>query len=228
MNASSPTAAIADRIHTIRQTIPPSVQLIAVSKQVSSAMIRAAYDAGVRDFAESRIQEAIAKQEELAELQDITWHFIGHLQTNKAAKAIQHFQWIHSVDSLKLATYLNKYCDRADQVPSLCLQVKALPDPNKYGWSVDALTADLPRLDALEHLKIRGLMTILPYGLDEATMRRGFQTTQTLASQIQQQHWQRLKMEELSMGMSDDYPLAIEAGATMIRIGRTLFGDRSR
>ncbi|MBF2077395.1 MAG: YggS family pyridoxal phosphate-dependent enzyme [Synechococcales cyanobacterium T60_A2020_003] len=227
MNSSWPTTSIADRIHHIRQTIPVSVRLIAVSKQVSSAAIRAAYDAGVRDFAESRIQEAIAKQNDLSDLQDITWHFIGHLQTNKVAKAVQHFQWIHSVDSLKLAEYLDRYCDRADDAPYLCLQVKVLPDPNKYGWSVDELMADLPKLDALKHIRVRGLMTILPYGLEEATMRRGFQDTHALAERIRQQSWKRLQMQELSMGMSDDYSLAIAAGATMIRLGRTLFGDRT-
>jgi pyridoxal phosphate enzyme (YggS family) len=218
---------IADRIQTLRQALPPSVRLIAVSKQVSSEAIRAAYAAGVRDFAESRIQEATAKQAELADLADITWHFIGHLQTNKAAKALQQFQWIHSVDSLKLAESLNRYGDRPDSSPSLCLQVKVLPDPNKYGWTVAELIANLPQLDALEHLKIRGLMTILPYGLPESEIRQAFQSTQQLAHTIRQGHWKRLQMQELSMGMSDDYPFAVEAGATMIRLGRTLFGERS-
>jgi PLP dependent protein len=227
MDSSLSSPSIAARLEHIQHHLPASVRLIAVSKQVPSLYIREAYEAGVRDFAESRIQEAIAKQEELADLQDITWHFIGHLQTNKVAKAIQHFQWLHSVDSLKLAEYLNKYGDRATASPFLCLQVKVRPDPNKYGWSVDELMADLPTLDALDNLQVRGLMTILPYGLSEPEMRQAFQDTKALADRIRQENWQRLQMQELSMGMSDDYLLAVEAGATMIRLGRTLFGERT-
>lgn len=228
MPSPSHFQSIGDRLHEIQQTLPASVRLIAVSKQVSSSAIRAAYEAGIRDFAESRIQEALVKQEELADLTDITWHFIGHLQTNKVAKAVPLFHWIHSVDSLKLAEYLDKYSDRAPQAPSLCLQVKVLPDPSKYGWTVDQLMTDLPALDALQHINVRGLMTILPYGLPEAEMRRAFQDTKALSERIRQGHWQRLQMQELSMGMSDDYSLAVEAGATMIRLGRTLFGERSQ
>ena len=228
MTSASPTSAIGDRIAQIRQTLPDSVRLIAVTKQVSADAIREAYAAGVRDFGENRVQEAEAKQAELQDLADVTWHLIGHLQTNKAAKAIALFQWIHSIDSLKLAQRLDQLAADLPQPPQVCLQVKILPDPDKFGWSVPDLLNDLPQLDQCRHLNIVGLMAIPPLGLDEAQTRSLFNQTRDLAAQIRQQPWQRIQMTELSIGMSDDYPLAIEAGATAIRLGRTLFGDRDR
>jgi PLP dependent protein len=228
MTSASPTSAIGDRIAQIRQTLPDSVRLIAVTKQVSADAIREAYAAGVRDFGENRVQEAEAKQAELQDLADVTWHLIGHLQTNKAAKAIALFQWIHSIDSLKLAQRLDQLAAELPKPPQVCLQVKILPDPDKFGWSVPDLLNDLPQLDQCNHLNIVGLMAIPPLGLDEAQTRSLFNQTRDLAAQIRQQPWQRIQMTELSIGMSDDYPLAIDAGATAIRLGRTLFGDRNR
>lgn len=123
------SGSISERINTVRAQLPPSVRLIAVTKQVPSDVIRAAYTAGIRDFGENRIQEAIAKQAELQDLSDITWHFIGHLQSNKAKKALENFQWIHSVDNLKLAQRLNELAQQIGISPCVCLQVKILPDP---------------------------------------------------------------------------------------------------
>ncbi|NJR38804.1 MAG: YggS family pyridoxal phosphate-dependent enzyme [Leptolyngbyaceae cyanobacterium CSU_1_4] len=231
--AGSLQTQIAERLTQIRQTLPESVKLIAVTKQVSAEVMRAAYAAGVRDFGESRIQETLDKQAQLADLPNITWHFIGHLQSNKAAKALELFQWIHSVDSLKLAQRLNQIAAApiaADlsQKPMLCLQVKVLPDPTKYGWTIPELLHDLPALDQCTHLNIVGLMAIPPYGIDPSETLGVFTRTRDLAAQIQQDEpkIKHLKMQELSMGMSDDYRLAVAAGATMIRLGRTLFGDR--
>ncbi|GAB4133691.1 MAG: YggS family pyridoxal phosphate-dependent enzyme [Cyanobacteria bacterium J069] len=218
--------AIAQTIHQIRQTLPDSVLLMAVTKQVPVEAMRAAYAAGVRDFGESRLPEAIAKQSELQDLTDITWHLIGHLQRNKAAKALDHFQWIHSVDSLKLAQRLDQLAGDRPRRPRVCLQVKILPDPNKFGWTVPELLADLPQLDECRHLDIAGLMTIPPYGLDADTTQSVFIQTRELAEKIRQQTWQTIRMEHLSMGMSEDYPLAVQAGSTVIRLGRSLFGAR--
>jgi pyridoxal phosphate enzyme (YggS family) len=204
-------ATIAGRVFQIRQTLPPSVRLIAVSKQVSIAAMREAYAAGIRDFGESRVQEAEEKRRQLQDLPDITWHLIGHL---------------HSVDSLKLAERLNRFAEGYEQKPRICLQVKLLPDPNKTGWSVSDLLADLSQLDQLEHLAICGLMTILPLGLSEAEGLEVFLQTRNLADSICQKDWQRIQVHELSMGMSNDYAIAVQAGATMVRLGRILFGDR--
>lgn len=226
MSASVFKDQLAERLEQIRQTLPGAVKLIAVTKQVSVEAMRDAYELGIRDFGESRIQEAVSKQSQL-QLADLTWHLIGHLQTNKAAKALEIFDWIHSLDSLKLAQRLNQLAaDRATK-PKLCLQVKLLPDPNKYGWTVAELLAALPELDQCEHLDIVGLMSIPPYGLPASETKQVFEQTRELAQQIQQQTWVNLRLTELSMGMSEDYPLAIQAGTTMIRLGRTLFGARS-
>ncbi len=217
---------IAQRLENIQQTVPATIRLIAVSKQVPVQAIRAAYAAGVRDFGENRLQEAIAKQQELQDLPDITWHLIGHLQSNKAGKALEHFQWIHSVDSLKLLQRLDALAEGVPNPPSLLLQVKLRPDPSKFGWEVEELLQDLPLIDQCYHLKILGLMTILPYGLPAEENFAAFRETRKLAEMIQQQGFQRIHMQQLSMGMSEDYPQAIAAGATMIRLGRILFGDR--
>ncbi|MBH8564565.1 YggS family pyridoxal phosphate-dependent enzyme [Nostoc sp. CENA67] len=221
------TSSISERITTIRASLPPSVRLIAVSKQVPAEVIRSAYAAGIRDFGENRIQEAASKQTELHDLSDITWHFIGHLQSNKAKKAIELFQWIHSVDNLKLAQRLNQLAQELGVHLQVCLQVKILPDPNKSGWSVSELLADLPALNQCKNLQIQGLMTIPPLGLNDAENLSVFNSTYHLAKEIESQNWPHIKMQQLSMGMSGDYQLAVQAGATMVRLGTILFGERT-
>jgi hypothetical protein len=224
----SDPAQLTEQIAAFCTQIPKSVRIIAVTKQVSIEAMRAAYQAGLRDFGENRVQEAETKQAQLQDLSDITWHLIGHLQSNKVQRAIELFDWIQSVDSLKLAQRLDRLASESGYTPQLCLQVKILPDPNKFGWSVPELLADLPQLDRLEHLQIRGLMVIPPLGLNPEQILNMFHQAQELLQKIQQQPWVRIRMDQLSMGMSDDYPLAIAAGATMIRPGRVLFGERER
>ncbi|MDJ0582902.1 YggS family pyridoxal phosphate-dependent enzyme [Crocosphaera sp.] len=216
---------IAENIDKILSKIPSSVRLVAVSKKKSVTAIKEAYNYGIRDFAESRVQEALLKQEELQEYQDICWHFIGHIQTNKAKKILEKFDYIHSVDSLKLAEYLDKLAAKSSIFPHVCLQVKLLPDLNKYGWEIMELWQDLPKLESLNHLKIEGLMTILPLGLSENECLETFAKTKELAVTITEKS--SLQLKELSMGMSNDYLLAVEKGATMIRLGTIIFGERN-
>ncbi|WP_445635868.1 Pyridoxal phosphate homeostasis protein [Nostoc sp. DSM 114161] len=220
------SSSIHERIVSIRSSLPTSVRLIAVSKQVPVEAIRCAYAAGIRDFGESRIQEATIKQAQLQDLPDVTWHFIGHLQSNKAKKAIEQFHWIHSVDNLKLAVRLEQLAQQLGVSPQVCLQVKILPDPNKSGWTVPELLSDLPALNQCKTLQIQGLMTIPPSGLDDAEILSVFNRCRELAKEIQEQNWPQIKMQQLSMGMSGDYELAVQAGATMVRLGTILFGDR--
>ena len=215
------------RISTIRAQLPDSVRLIAVTKQFPAEVIRTAYAAGIRDFGENRIQEAATKQAELQDLPDITWHFIGHLQSNKAKKALELFQWLHSVDNLKLAQRLNELAAQLNVTPYVCLQVKILPDANKSGWTVPELLADLPALDSYKNLQIQGLMTIPPLGLNDSQTLDVFYRTRELAESIKAQNWSNIQMQELSMGMSSDYKLAVQADATMVRLGTILFGARS-
>ena len=226
MTSSQLSNTITDRIAKVRQQLPETVRLIAVSKQVSVEAIREAYTAGIRDFGESRVQEVAIKQSHLQDLPDITWHLIGHLQTNKARKALEHFQWIQSLDSLKLAQTLDRLVTSLSRNPQVLLQVKLLPDPNKYGWTVEELFQDLPALNECQNLQIKGLMTIAPLNLSEQENLTLFQNTRSLAAQIQEQKWSNIEMQHLSMGMSDDYHLAVQGGATMVRLGRTLFGER--
>ncbi|KAM3099819.1 YggS family pyridoxal phosphate-dependent enzyme [Phormidesmis sp. 146-35] len=220
------TDLLQERIQRFRQTIPDTVRVIAVTKQVPVEAMRAAYAAGLRDFGENRIQEAEAKQEQLKDLEDVTWHLIGHLQSNKAQRAIELFQWIQSVDSLKLAQRLDRLAQDLPTKPQICLQVKLLPDPNKSGWTVPELLTDLPHLNDCKNLDIQGLMTIPPMGLTPDQIRDVFKQTGKLAEMIAQQNLPHVQINQRSMGMSDDYLLAIQAGATMIRPGRILFGDR--
>ena len=217
---------IAQNINQIRAHIPEYIRLIAVTKTVSPAAIREAYEAGIRDFGENRLQEALSKQKELQDLTDVSWHFIGHIQTNKARKVLEHFDWIHSVDSLKLAQRLDKLAQELACQPKVCLQVKLLQDPNKYGWEVENLWTDLPQLELCHSLNIQGLMTILPLGLSTTEVLATFTATKKLAQEIKQQQYSHIHMNQLSMGMSGDYQAAITAGATMIRLGQIIFGAR--
>jgi PLP dependent protein len=219
--------SVAERVAHLRSLVPSSIRIVAVTKTIPSRLMREAYGAGIRDFGESRLQEAIAKQAELADLRDITWHLIGHLQSNKAKQALQHFQWIHSVDSLAIAQRLNVLAVELETPPKICLQVKLKPDPTKFGWTTSELLAQLPLLHGLQHLSIQGLMTILPLGLSLNEQLETFESVSDLARSIRRHPQTPLPMAELSMGMSSDYPLAIQAGATMIRPGRILFGERN-
>lgn len=220
--------SIAERIGQIRTELSPSVRLIAVTKTVGVAAIREAYGAGVRDFGENRLQEALPKLEALRDLRDIRWHFIGHLQANKAKKALEQFDWIHTCDSLKLARRLDRLAAEVGRSPVVCLQVKPLPDPDKYGFTFDELLDGLPDLEACESLNVRGLMTILPLGLNETQRHEAFVSVRELASKMAQSSGQHWPMPELSMGMSGDYRLAVAAGATAVRLGRTIFGERQK
>jgi PLP dependent protein len=217
---------LAQQIRGFRATIPAAVRIVAVTKTLPTWMIRAAYAAGLRDVGENRIQEAIAKQAALQDLSDLTWHYIGHLQSNKAQKALEHFDWIQSVDSLGLAQRLDRLA--ADRLvrPKICLQVKLRADPNKSGWDHGALMGDLPALASLKHLDIQGLMVIAPYGLSTPELTELFHSAQKLHHQLADSLLLDKCFTELSMGMSGDYSLAIAAGSTIIRPGRILFGER--
>ncbi len=222
------TVSVSQKIKLLESEIPKNVKLIAVTKQVGIERMREAYQMGIRDFGENRLQEALAKQEQLKDLTDLNWHFIGHIQKNKAKKVVENFDWIHSLDSLALAQRLNRLAAELNKTPLVLLQVKMLPDPNKYGWEVAELWSDLEQLDRCRQLKIQGLMTILPLGLSPTESLAAFKKTRELATTIKQKQYSNLQMEQLSMGMSGDYQLAIAAGATMIRLGRTIFGERPK
>lgn len=224
----SVASEIGARLKEIRPLVPSMVRLIAVTKTFPAAIVRAAYANGIRDFAENKAQEALAKQAELGDLTDVTWHFIGHVQSNKSRRILEYFDWIHSVDSLKLAIRLDKQAAELNKKPTCCLQVKLAVDPNKDGFERDDLIAALPDLDQLAHLNIVGLMVIAPYGLPAAQTQAIFERGSALADSIRAMGLKRIAMSELSMGMSGDFEGAIAAGATLIRLGSSLFGQRKK
>jgi PLP dependent protein len=222
--------AIAHRAQKLLAPLPRQVRLIGVSKTFSADHIRAAYGAGIRDFGENRVQEALEKKRLLQDLPDITWHLIGHLQSNKVRKAVEHFDWIHSVDSLQLLQSLDGVAADLGKCPNLCLQVKLRDDPQKTGWLPATLLQSLPQIGSYRSIQVKGLMTIPPWGLSSPESQSVFSETRQLAEQLSIEiaaaRWSNLRMEELSMGMSEDYGLALAEGTTMIRLGRILFGSR--
>ncbi|MFN9607376.1 MAG: YggS family pyridoxal phosphate-dependent enzyme [Pseudanabaena sp.] len=212
---------IAERLNQIRSNISTNVNLVAVSKYTTTEAIRAAYKAGIRDFGESRVQDTKIKQMELADLTDITWHMIGSLQSNKTRQAIAQFDWIQSLDRLRLAEQCDRLIQELGKSPKLLLQVKLAEDPHKSGWTESELLADLHQLEKLQNLNIVGLMSILPLGLNESQAYDVFSRVGELAAKLRSLGWSNI--QELSMGMSADYAIAVKAGATMIRVGNQIF-----
>jgi pyridoxal phosphate enzyme (YggS family) len=204
---------------------PEEVRLIAISKTFPAERVRQAYEAGLRDFGENRVQEAMAKRPALSDLA-ITWHLVGHLQTNKAKPARELFQWIHSVDSLHLAEKLDKVAlSRAEKLPVL-IEVNLGGEATKTGAQSSAVVGLAQALSRLETLELRGLMVIPPF-LEEAEMVRPyFRRLRELAKEVAARNLPNVSMQELSMGMSHDFEVAIEEGATMVRIGTAIFGAR--
>ena len=214
-----PAAAAAARRAAILAQLPPGCRLLAVSKGQSAEAMRALAVAGQRSFAESRLQEAAAKQEALADLAGLDWHFIGRLQANKVRPVLQRFSAVHSLDSLPLAERMARIAAEEGVAPAVFAQVKLRPDPSKGGFGPEDLRGLWPRLSALAPLRLVGLMTMAPLGLTAAERGRLFAEASALAAD--------LGVAELSMGMSGDWPEAAAAGSTWVRIGSALFGDRA-
>ncbi|MCX5949444.1 MAG: YggS family pyridoxal phosphate-dependent enzyme [Cyanobacteria bacterium] len=209
---------LAARLAELAGQLPPSTRLLAVSKGQDAATIREAVALGQRSFGESRLQEAQAKQEQLADLGPLDWHFIGRLQANKARAVLRHFGSIHSVDSLELAQRLQRIAAEEGLAPAVLFQVKLRPDPAKTGFDAEEFRQAWPLLRDLAPLRSVGLMTIAPRDLTEEERRRLFQECADLAAEH--------GLEQLSMGMSGDWPEAVAAGSTWVRLGTTLFGIR--
>lgn len=194
------------------------VTLVAVSKTVQADAIEAAFNAGIKHFGESRVQEAKPKIEQLQRLEpDITWHMVGHLQTNKAKTAADIFDIIHSVDSLKLAEILNNCSPK--RLPIL-MQVNVSAEATKGGFMMSEVEQAVKQIGKLSNLEVQGLMTIAPWVENAEEVRPVFRQLRQLRD--------ALGLKHLSMGMSDDFEVAIEEGATLVRIGRAIFGERNR
>ena len=209
---------LATRLAAIRTALPPGTRLLAVSKGQPAARIREAVGLGQCSFGESRLQEAVAKQAELADLDPLDWHFIGRLQPNKARAVLRAFGTIHSLDSLDLALRLQRIAAEEDLSPRVLIQVKFRPDPTKTGLEPAELRELWPQLLQLEPLQVVGLMTITPLELPDRERSEVFDECAALVA--------KLGLAECSMGMSGDWQQAAAAGSTWVRIGSGLFGPR--
>ena len=216
--------SIKDNLIDIQNKIAPcKPKIIGVTKYFGLNAILNGYEAGLRNFGESRVLDAIEKINSLPKnIKDSSvFHFIGHLQTNKAAKAVEYFDYIHSVDSLKLASVISKAAVNIGKVQKILLQVNIAQEEQKTGYSKQDLIKDLPEIINLDNLEIVGLMNMAPLGAPEEELKKIFRELRELRDYLEKDF--NMRLPELSMGMSDDYQIAIQEGSTMIRIGRKLF-----
>jgi pyridoxal phosphate enzyme (YggS family) len=202
---------------------PGEVTLVAVAKTFPPEAIREAAEAGIRDVGENRVQEASAKFQVLG--RDVTWHLVGHLQTNKVKKALEIFDWIHSVDSLRLAEEISRRAERVGREVDVLVEVNVSGEPSKFGVRPSELHRLIEQVVRLPHLRLRGLMTIAPLVDDPEKARPYFAALRELRDQLLRSGVAD-HLPHLSMGMTDDFEVAVEEGATMVRIGRAIFGER--
>jgi len=200
------------------------IKLVAVSKEVDSSKIKEAIKAGVTILGENYVQDA---KEKIAEIgHDIQWHMIGHLQTNKAKYAVKLFDMIQSADSLRLAEELDKQAKKLDKGFQILIQVNVSGEESKFGVSPDGIYDLLHHISKMEHITVQGLMTMPPYFNDPERNRPYFKALRELRDRIVSSEIKNVFLKELSMGMSNDYEIAIEEGATIVRIGTAIFGER--
>lgn len=225
---------IADNIKTVKEAMEDSchkagrnsceVTLIAVSKTKPVEYIREAYNAGVRDFGENKVQELLDKTQELPS--DIRWHMIGHLQRNKVKYIVDKVTMIHSVDSLRLAEEISREALKKDVEVDILIEVNVAEEESKYGVTVQEAPVLIEKVAALPSLHICGLMTIAPFTEDSEENRLYFRRLRQLSVDIRDKNIDNVNMDVLSMGMTGDYSVAIEEGATCVRVGTGIFGER--
>ena len=203
----------------IKNQIPSNVNILAVSKGFKSQEIKTIQNLGQNDFGESKFQEAFEKQLILKDLKQIDWHFIGRIQSNKIRKIIQNFKYIHSVDSLEKLEKISSISYEEKKNPFIMLQVKLSDDPSKGGFKPELLISNWREMQELKNITLKGLMTINPRGLSSKENSELFKKCRSLANSLQ--------LPDCSMGMSGDWEEAIDAGSTWLRLGSSIFGDRS-
>lgn len=201
------------------------VTLIAVSKTKPAEVLREAYDLGVRVFGENKVQEIREKYEVLPK--DIQWHMIGHLQTNKVKYIIDKVDLIHSVDSLRLAETIEREAEKHNRIMDILLEVNVAQEESKFGLKIEEVLPLTEKISSLSHVKLRGLMTIAPFVDDAEKNRTIFKDLHKLYVDIKEKNIDNGNVSILSMGMTNDYEIAIEEGATMVRVGTGIFGARN-
>ncbi|MBO6271846.1 YggS family pyridoxal phosphate-dependent enzyme [bacterium] len=208
-----------------QEIVPYTPRIIAVTKYYDRNAILDAYDAGLRDFGESRVNDAVEKIESLPEeiKKESNFHFIGHVQTNKAEKVVKYFDYIQSIDSFRLAKIVSDISIRLDKVQKVLLQVNISGEVQKFGFDESELKNCINELKQLDGIEIEGLMCMAPFGATDTELDKVFSKAGELKEELNLKYGMKLK--ELSMGMSEDYKRAVANGATMIRIGRLLFNN---
>ncbi|WP_202839722.1 YggS family pyridoxal phosphate-dependent enzyme [Luteimonas saliphila] len=205
---------------------PVDVRLLPVSKTVDEARLRAAHAIGMREFGENKVQEALAKSEAMADLPDLRWVLIGHLQTNKAKHAARFASEFQALDSLRVAQALDTQLQRHGRALDVLVQVNTSGEASKFGLAPDDVPAFIRELPAFSSLRVRGLMTLALFSEEATRVRPCFVRLRTLRDRLRQDAPDGIAMDELSMGMSGDFELAIAEGATTVRVGTALFGNR--
>ena len=226
--------SIADNLERVREEIaratvksgrsPDDVELVAITKTHPADKVREAIEAGQTLFGESRVQEARVKIPELPS--NLRWHFVGHLQKNKIRHTLPLFEMIHSVDSLGLGQEMNRIAEEEGLHPRVLLEVNVAGEGSKFGFSADKLRVQIEELLALPRLSILGLMTIPPLAEEAEASRKHFVQLRELRDRLQTEF--RVDLAQLSMGMTQDFPIAVEEGATLVRVGTAIFGERSK
>ena len=232
--------SVAENIARVRERIQAAamragrdaddITLMAVSKTCPAHSIREAYEAGIRQFGENRVQEFAGKVKDLDDLGEARWHMIGHLQSNKATKASELFHAVDSVDSFKLAEKLNEAAIKANKTLAVLIEINVGGEEAKTGVAPGSPELDhlLSAARQLERLQVKGLMTIPPFFDDPEATRSYFRTLRELRDQIAARNLPGIEMAALSMGMSHDFEVAIQEGSTCVRVGTAIFGERSR
>jgi PLP dependent protein len=225
---------IAENLERVREQIAQAaakagragdeIQLVAITKTHDAEKVREAIEAGQILFGESRVQEARAKIPELPS--NLRWHFVGHLQKNKIRHALPLFEMIHSVDSLALAEDINRIAEEEGMHPRVLLEVNVAGEGSKFGFLPEKLRNEMEALLALPRLSIEGLMTIPPIAEEAEASRKYFVDLRELRDALEKDF--DLKLQQLSMGMTNDFAIAVEEGATLVRVGTAIFGERAR
>lgn len=220
-------SVISDQIKIITETLPDGVELVAVSKFHPVEALKEAYDAGQRIFGESRAQEI--SQKRLLMPDDVQWHFIGHLQTNKVRQLVPYVSLIHSVDSIKLLESINAESARIGKVVDVLLQLHVAQEETKFGFTCEDCVdmVDKGVLDRLPNVRVCGVMGMATNTDDMGKVREEFKSIKNVFDTLKQRYFaDKPYFKEISMGMSDDYHIAMEEGSTLVRIGTTIFGSR--
>lgn len=223
---------VKDNLETINKKIkeaalkvkrdPQEIKLVAVTKTATLEQIKEAINEGVKIIGESKVQEAKEKYQILTT--EVEWHLIGHLQTNKVKYAVEIFDLIHSVDSIKLAKEIDKRSVQFKKIIDVLIEVNISGEETKYGYNPEKVEAFLKEISEFSGIRVRGLMTIAPISKNKEEVRPYFRRLRELSERIREKNIKNIKMDYLSMGMTDDFEIAIEEGANMVRIGRGIFG----